>query len=225
MKHDISLNMAAFSPKSITPSGYFGNSKDNIVEIIDAITEDEKNILLDWARQNKHFDQTKDEYNENGNIIYQANIWKDRVVTFKTFEKHGPEIIEVLHNIITRLNKTIDDFFKVKSTPTGPCIVRWPVGSRQEPHADKEMHEGPDAGSPNSFPWYDLGTVFYLNEDYEGGELYFPLQGIEFKPKAKAAYFFPGDKNYIHGVRPITDGVRYTAPFFWTIERHLDNEN
>jgi hypothetical protein len=223
MKYDTSQNMAANSPKSITPSGYFGNSKDNIVEIIDAITEDEKNILLNWARNNKNFDKTENEYNENGNLIYQANVWEDRVVTFKTFEKYGPEIIVVLNNIINRLNKTIDDFFKVKSRPTGPCIVRWPAGSRQEPHADKEMHEGPDAGTPNSFPWYDLGTVFYLNDDYEGGELYFPLQGIEFKPKAKAAYFFPGDKNYIHGVRPITNGVRYTAPFFWSIERHIDN--
>ena len=69
MKHNTSQNMATFSPRSITPSGYFGNSKDNIVEILDAITEDEKNILLGWARNNKHFDETQDEYNENGNLI------------------------------------------------------------------------------------------------------------------------------------------------------------
>lgn len=225
MKHNTSQNMAANSPTSITPSGYFGNSESNIVEILDAVTEKEREILLSWARSNKNFDETKDEYNENGNLIYQANIWKDRVVTIDTFEKYSPEIIPVLQEIISRMKKTIDSFFNVDCKPTGPCIVRWPVGTRQEPHADKEMHEGPDAGTPNSFPWYDIGTVFYLNDDYEGGELYFPLQGIEFKPKPGAAYFFPGDKNYIHGVRPITSGVRYTAPFFWTITEHKNNEN
>ena len=224
MRHDINNNMAAFSPKSITPSGFFGNSEANIVEILDAITKDEREMLLSWARSNTNFDQTDDEFNENGNLIYQASVWKDRVVTIDTFKKYGPEMIDVLENIIQRLKITIDSFFNVSAKPTGPCIVRWPVGSRQEPHADKEMHEGPDAGTPNSFPWYDIGTVFYLNDDYEGGELYFPLQGIEFKPKPGAAYFFPGDKNYIHGVRPITKGVRYTAPFFWTIEEHKNED-
>ncbi|MFM2392979.1 MAG: hypothetical protein RLZZ546_961, partial [Bacteroidota bacterium] len=103
---------------------------------------------------------------------------------------------------------------------TGPSVVRWPVGTRQVPHADKELHEGPSAGQPNDFPHYDIGTVVYLNNDYEGGELYFPMQGIEFKPKTGAAYWFPGDKNYIHGVRPILSGNRFTLPFFWTITEH-----
>lgn len=225
MKHDTSNNLANFNPGSITPSGYFGNSEDNIVEILDAVTKEEIDYLLSWARNNTHFDHTSDEYNEDGNLIYQANVWTNRVVTKETFLKHAPELIPYLERIIFRLKKTIDEFFKVDALPTGPCIVRWPVGTRQEPHADKEMHEGPDTGKPNSFPWYDIGTVFYLNDDYEGGELYFPLQGIEFKPKPGAAYFFPGDKNYIHGVRPVTSGIRYTLPYFWTIERHLDNEN
>ena len=45
------------------------------------------------------------------------------------------------------------------------------------------------------------------------------IQNIKFKPKPRAAYFFPGDKNYIHGVTKVTSGTRYTAPFFWTITK------
>jgi Uncharacterized iron-regulated protein len=87
-------------------------------------------------------------------------------------------------------------------------------------HADKELHEGPDAGTPNDFPHYDIASLFYFNDDYEGGELFFPIQGIEFKPVGGSAYFFPGDKGYIHGVRPIISGGRYTSPFFWQILEH-----
>ena len=70
-----------------------------------------------------------------------------------------------------------------------------------------------------------LSIVVQLSdpEDYEGGELYFPIQGIEFKPKARAAYFFPGDMNFIHGVRPVLSGCRYTSPFFWSILSHKDS--
>ena len=124
-----------------------------------------------------------------------------------------------------RLKIEIDKFYNVNAKATSPAIVRWRVGDRQEPHADKELHEGPDAGTPNAFPYYDIASIFYLNDDYEGGELYFPLQGIEFKPKARAAYFFPGDMNYIHGVRPVLSGIRYTSPFFWTIMKHTGKNN
>lgn len=224
MKHDTSKNVANFNAKSITPSGYFGNSEDNIVEVLNAVTEEEIEILLNFARNNKNFDKTETEYNENGNMIYEASNWADRVVSVKTFEQYAPEMIPILKNIVNRMQTVIEDFFDVKVISTGPCIVKWPPGSRQEPHADKEMHEGPDSGTPNAFPWYDLGTVFYLNDDYEGGELYFPLQGIEFKPKPGAAYFFPGDKYYIHGVRPIRSGIRYTLPYFWTIQELPKNK-
>lgn len=65
-----------------------------------------------------------------------------------------------------------------------------------------------------------VSVVYYFNDDYEGGELYFPQHGIEFQPVAGAAYFFPGDMNYTHGVRPVTAGNRFTSPFFWTIKKH-----
>lgn len=213
------------SRQSITPSGYFGNSSDMIQEIENFLTEKEINYLSKFAKNNTVWDVTESHYNENGTIIYDHRVWEDRVATLKTLEKADETVIEILNTVINRLKITIQEFFDVEATPTHPAIVRWPVGTLQWPHADKELHEGPDAGTPNDFPWYDLGTVFYLNDDYEGGELYFPLQDVEFKPKRGAVYFFPGDKNYIHGVRPVVSGCRYTAPFFWTITKlGKDNE-
>lgn len=217
MKHDTSMNMANFNAKSITPSGFFGNSEKNIVEVENFLTKDEIASLVEFSKKNSSFDVNKTEYNENGTLIYDDNVWVNRVATTETLRKTGPDMLLIIENIIKRFQLVIEDFFEVKVISTGPALVRWPVGARQEPHADKELHEGPDSGTPNAFPWYDIGTVFYLNDDYEGGELYFPQHGIEFKPKPGAAYFFPGDMNYIHGVRPITSGVRYTSPVFWTI--------
>ena len=225
MKPEIANRGIRDSRKSITPSGYFGKSSDMIQEIENFLTEEEIQYLNNFAKNNKIWDVTESHYNENGNIIYDHRVWENRVATLHTLEKADQEVIKILDKVILRLKTTIENFFNVSVKPTHPAIVRWPVGSMQFPHADKELHEGPDAGTPNDFPWYDLGTVFYLNDEYEGGELYFPLQGIEFKPKRGAVYFFPGDKNFIHGVRPVTSGCRYTAPFFWTITKlGKDNE-
>lgn len=206
---------------SITPSGFFGDSVNNIVELKNFLTESEKQRLTDFAFSNKTWDITESHFNENGTVIYDANVWADRVCTRKSMDiSHDPSIVTVVEGLIVRLKKEVDKFFEVDVQATGPAIVRWPVGTRQDPHADKELHEGPDAGTPNDFPHYDIASIFYFNDDYEGGELFFPIQGIEFKPNAGSAYFFPGDRNYVHGVRPILSGNRYTSPFFWNILKH-----
>lgn len=206
--------------QSITPSGFFGRSADNIVEIENFLTEDEIRILNDFGRNNKVWDLTETHYNENGTVIYDSNVWADRVASFLTLQKIDKDLVKLIYGMIDRLQIEVEKFFNVEVEATGPAVVRWPVGTRQEPHADKELHEGPDAGLPNDFPWYDIASIFYLNDDYEGGELYFPVQGLEFKPKVGAVYFFPGDMHYVHGVRPVQSGCRYTSPFFWTIRKH-----
>jgi predicted 2-oxoglutarate/Fe(II)-dependent dioxygenase YbiX len=208
--------------ESITPSGFFGESADNIVTLENFMTEEEVSRLNLFIRSNNNWDFTETHYNENGTVIYDADYWADRVATYPTIEKSDPEIPQLIEKMVARLKVEVDKFFGVDANPTSPAMVRWLPGQLQMPHADKELHTGPDAGKPNDFPYYDLAGLFYINDDYEGGELYFPNQGIQFKPKAGAAYFFPGDKNYIHGVTEIKSGIRYTVPFFWTIVSHKE---
>jgi predicted 2-oxoglutarate/Fe(II)-dependent dioxygenase YbiX len=206
--------------KSITPSGFFGDSAENIVTIEDFMTEEELSLLNTFIRSNTLWDKTETHYNEDGTVIYDSNYWEDRVATATTLDKADPRISQTIINMQLRLKERVDEFFSVDAKATSPAIVRWLPGQLQMPHADKELHEGEHRGKPNDFPYYDIAGLFYINDDYEGGELYFPNQGIQFKPKAGAAYFFPGDMNYIHGITPIESGIRYTVPFFWTILSH-----
>jgi hypothetical protein len=208
------------NPVSITPSGFFGNGKENIVELENFMTNEEVEFLNNFIRSNTIWDITETHYNDEGTVIYDADYWKDRVITKPNIEKANPKVSIIINNMVARLKPIVDDFFKVNAMPTNPAMVKWLPGQFQMPHADKELHVGEDAGKPNDFPWYDLASLFYINDDYEGGELYFPHQDIQFKPKVGAAYFFPGDMNYIHGVTEVKSGIRYTVPFFWTILEH-----
>jgi len=205
---------------SSTPSGFFGNGIENIVELENFMTEEEVNFLDQAARSLTVWDVTQSHVNENGTIVYDAGFWKDRVASSPSLDANDPRIVPIITGLVQRLKPIVEEFFQVKAQPTGQTIVKWLPGQYQHPHADKELHEGPDAGKPNDFPNYDIASLFYINDDYEGGELYFPLQGIQFKPKRGAAYFFPGDKEYIHGVTEVKGSLRYTCPFFWEILEH-----
>jgi predicted 2-oxoglutarate/Fe(II)-dependent dioxygenase YbiX len=212
------------NPVSITPSGFFGNSPEMIGTLENFLTEEELQALNGFIRNNESWDVTQTHYNEDGTVIYDSGYWDGRVATYPTINSTSPETVELIQSIVKRLKIEIDKFFSVDATATSPALVRWLPGNLQMPHADKELHDGDNAGKPNDFPWYDIATIVYLNDDYEGGELYFPNQDIKFKPKRGAAYFFPGDMNYIHGITEVTSGIRYTCPFFWTILSHKNSE-
>jgi len=56
-----------------------------------------------------------------------------------------------------------------------------------------------------------ISTVYYLNDNYTGGEINFPRFGITFKPKANQMIIFPSTYVYNHSVSPVIEGERYAV--------------
>lgn len=55
-----------------------------------------------------------------------------------------------------------------------------------------------------------LSSVSYPNDNYEGGELAFRLQGLNIKAKAGDLFLFPSNFMYPHRAMPVTSGVKYS---------------
>ncbi len=55
-----------------------------------------------------------------------------------------------------------------------------------------------------------VSLVSYLNDDYEGGEIFFRLQGIDYKPKAGDTVIFPSNYMYPHQAKKVLKGVKYS---------------
>ena len=55
-----------------------------------------------------------------------------------------------------------------------------------------------------------VSLVAYINDDYEGGELQFRLQGLNIKPKAGDLYIFPSNYMYPHRAMPVKSGTKYS---------------
>lgn len=60
-----------------------------------------------------------------------------------------------------------------------------------------------------------MSMSFYLNDDYEGGEIEFSRFDLKIKPKANQAIFFPSNYVYNHTVHPVTSGTRYAVVGWW----------
>ena len=90
-------------------------------------------------------------------------------------------------------------------------VQKWETGGMVEEHSDtSDLYGNLNENSSNKYT-----VILYLNDDYEGGELYFPQHDIRIKPKVGSAVTFPGDHTNIHGVSEVTNGLRYTIVSWW----------
>jgi hypothetical protein len=56
-----------------------------------------------------------------------------------------------------------------------------------------------------------VSMTYYLNDEYEGGDVEFKRQGLRFKAKKNDLLIFPSNFMYHHQVHPVTDGLRYVV--------------
>lgn len=54
----------------------------------------------------------------------------------------------------------------------------------------------------------DITLIFYLNDNYTGGELEFTKLGLTYKPKKNSMIIFPSYYEFSHRVHPIRSGIR-----------------
>ncbi len=198
-----------------TKPGVFGKGTENIHIIENFIANEDVKKIISFARNINewHNDREENEYNEDGVCTYDASYWNNRQCTSVILNRINPEIYSLIDFYIEKMSKTIQDIFYVKVSSRPPCIIRWFGGIGQQPHADKQLNDG----SPNPFPTYDINSLFYYNDDFLGGELYYPQHDIVVKPKPGLAVIHPGDIYYLHGVKPVTSGERYTTPACFTV--------
>jgi len=55
-----------------------------------------------------------------------------------------------------------------------------------------------------------VSLVAYVNDDYDGGELYFRLQNLKVKPNAGDLFIFPSNFMYPHQAMPVHSGTKYS---------------
>lgn len=79
-------------------------------------------------------------------------------------------------------------------------ILKYGVGQKFTNHIDDHI----DFHRRVSF-------VYYMNDDYVGGEINFPRFGISYKPKANEMIVFPSTYVYNHSVSEVTEGTRYAV--------------
>jgi len=175
-------------------------SVDGLKEIREHIENSEKTDL-------SVFDPTKS--NETGGTEWIVNkeVRDTQIVDMGPL---FPKIEELMKNVV---REVINPFYGVEiSESEVPQILSYGIGGHYCPHIDAEsLWQTPDG----DLIWKkstdrDISIVFYLNDDFEGGDFIFPDHHIRVRPEPGMMVCFPSNHHYKHGVEPVTKGKRYS---------------
>ena len=166
-----------------------GNSSDNIQYIENVLSKEEHEILLEYTKN--------------------ANCWIKQPWIVWTIPSQGlPEnILEILKKIFQVVYKKSTDLYDVDINPflsSELYLIKFVEGFHLSPHVDTESAE-----------LNHIASIYYINDDYEGGEISFPDHNLRIKPKPNSLIFFPGNENYEHEVTKILSGDRYSSSMWF----------
>ena len=132
-------------------------------------------------------------------------------VTYKFFETPQAEdsVVGIFNSYLSKL--FFDSFTKIEEDYKATYgiatdwhdqygILKYGVGQKFTNHIDdhRDFHRR-------------ISTLYYLNEDYVGGEINFPRFGIKYKPQANEMILFPSTYVYNHSVDEVIEGTRYAV--------------
>lgn len=151
--------------------------------------------------------------------LQAAPRWKMRTAYIHNVEKYDSLAAATMLNATKRIQDIIreietNDNIYVET----PQFSRWLPGDELDPpHADNCE---PD-GSPNISPYRSHGAIIYLNEDFDGGQLFYPNFKLFIKPSRGMLAIHGADLKFMHGVKKVLHNRRHTIITFATMDLNI----
>jgi hypothetical protein len=121
------------------------------------------------------------------------------------------KVIDGTKDIIQELNNLIETVFDESKYSLQKVFiisrfVTQDEGASSSMHIHVDRHDNP--GSKDVV----FGVIYYINDNYDGGEIFYPDLNLRHKPKANSLLCH--DATIRHGVDLVTNGTRYMIPEF-----------
>lgn len=150
------------------------------------------------------------------------DFWRDRILWFKDVVDSTGRARAIMQQARFSAAYRLCAFFNVGKMLYSDTqqLVHWGPGPGMPVHVDNAH---PD-GQPHPTPHRDFASVAYLNDDYAGGDIYFPLLGCRVRAEKGMLIGFPGDDSAPHGVTTVESGERFTMPGWYSTQPQVAEE-
>jgi hypothetical protein len=144
---------------------------------------------------------SKQDHDQLLNHVVTIDNWKTQPWGVKVLppQEMPTEIVAILDKVFILAYKKCVEFYDVElySFQNGRIpLIRFEKNYKMNEHADTTG---------------DFAVIYYINDDYGGGEINFMDHKLKVKPKSNSFIMFPSNADYWHEVLENTDKERYSA--------------
>lgn len=144
--------------------------------------------------------------------------------TGSPFERENiPEMHKLILKYRKKIKKVAEELFEFEleqDESVSPFTDEFFIAARK-PNFVTQVHTdnlGSDKSKYDSISWSgQISNLIYLNNDYDGGELYFPVHNLMIKPEPGMLISFPGNAWNRHGIFPASN-FRFAISIFLKIK-------
>lgn len=177
------------------------NPDPNIFIFQNFITESDAKILLNIATTATEQEWSNYNYTER----HENDEWENRILILDSCSNFDVTSKKIVQDSFSKIKKEINlvlnkDIYEYTGFNT---IYRSVVGQAMKTHSDSGLGVK-----------FKYGVVLYLNDNYTGGEIFYPNVNVEFKPEAYSLVLHPAHEAYRHGVKEVSAGTRYSMTSF-----------
>jgi hypothetical protein len=178
---------------------YRGAFEDNvnIPERLEATIGESTHELFKWSDALVGYNEKKPDYRDCVDLKMSPAHWRYLTPEFEEVRNCYEDTEKAIKKCLTHYQSMYNfkmDFMEAIN------FVRYKPGQHFEVHSD------------HGFSYTcTVSSVAYFNDDYEGGELWFPYLNIAFKAQKGDIVLFPSTYIYSHASLKVTSGVKYSA--------------
>lgn len=192
----------------------------NVLIFEDFLTPEEVNLLDSFMRN----------FDYNNLQEHEFKYWGKRLINDHQmklnpgYENVMDKIMPTLNIIIQRTIDVLNEYdYKADWVPSPHNLIKMFNGSSSISFANDDelemfIHIDNQGHMESPIKW---GAVVYFNDDYEGGEIYYPDYNYLYKPKAGSMAMHNGDTR--HGVKKVISGERFCGASLVTINGVWNN--
>jgi hypothetical protein len=192
----------------------------NIIEELDANSKSHSGIPKwnSWGASNddnygygiqKFIDTSKRNLNSDDDLLNKQVLYVVNSLIMAP-EMCAKRYAEIMRRDVSNIQKVDSTPEQIKMGLDYIKVAKYDTGKGMGPHCDAEDPSGTGENLKYSL-------VCYLNDDYEGGEIYFKNQDIKIKPKAGSLVLFPSVHPYLHESLPVTKGNKIMFTTHWMV--------
>jgi len=180
-----------------------------IIQVADAVATEDCHRLMTMYDRHVHLTTLRD---YTGHPVVYWDQFRD-----------APDAAEIVPRLVEKCLRNIGNQLRPAEPlfPETVILAAMGSGGHHSRHADNCRQNEQGDWVANHTPHRNLSAIFYLNDEIDGGEIFFERTQLTVRPQRGLLLAFPSDAEHVHEVLPVRSGARYTMPIWFTKQQRF----